>query len=1105
MNFRLASICFLICFLVGCGGGTSSSGGTTLSLTTSNAQSKAAVTNQTVNSLVQTSIGFVGTKPVSASRQVARQSTVSQSNMVVGFNQGVYTISDGDNSTYDYTIQLTYLDADNQIITSDDLLSTQQMKVVFDGYEYVNGIKYTYNRLTLQMDVSEYPNISTTGSGSAQSSDGAGFSITIGNLNVSAENLEVTGGEIKIEGKDGSNKVVASSSFKNDGTLTLQVQKDESVVVDKQADSLPIASGNLSQKFKANSGFITNPCYGDMVKPVSKRYNGQLKVGSLSYNFDYSLAKSPTIHKRCGINALKYTWGLPLPSQQVRLIDQFIAQDKDGNVWDLGDSEQAPDCTNLSMLMINNPKAGDTWDIRSYEDNSSMSAVIVATGVTHNGFDELVRVRTSENDGTVHEEYYSSFFGLVYGSSSNGEDLIEMNRVKSSVAHPIPPQTLVLKPKDNAMLVTWPPVNGAARYYIYYSTDKNFSKSNATKIGPLRAYRKIKGLRNGEKYYFAVTSENYLGESILSSKFKGVPVSSQKALNPPSDLRVVSTNQSLTVTWSLIPNAASYRLCYSTQEFSNPANASCINNVFPPKKLEHLVNQQNYWIRVGSENNTLSSTLSSLVTGMPTVSYNEAPLKPEIITENFSNGRLDMAWNPVSNANSYEVLLGGSFAGSWYQTRPIESTALTTYVTYLSQEGAYTFSVRGINDTGPGIVSKRVNVYVSKYMNQPDPEVVVPENLRVSLYDWKTSSVQVTWNSTSRLYYTLRYKKKSDSYWVTRYRGPGGSVQVSGLLHNQEYEFSVNSSFSGTSSEFCAPVTFTIDGQPLLPTAPTFISTGVLNDKVILEWTAAQNAEKHFAYFHPTDASVASGYSETMTTSPFRSSMMYLGRCYYIKLYATNSFGSGPFSEIKHICVKSDATSVEAPDIQVTYGDVRDSLMVKWSPGKNNTSYRIYWNDSAFSSETNNVKYAYGSSTGSQYFYNFEAGKAVYFRMKGNHYQYGDSAFSDMVMITPSYPIDTRPQTPTGVSTGVRIGDSVEVTWNSSKGAEEYDIYYTASNGGTPQWFNSTGRDSAIKVENVSSPFRFENMSGARTILFVVVARNQYGESPWPDYLSTVF
>ena len=75
---------------------------------------------------------------------------------------------------------------------------------------------------------------------------------------------------------------------------------------------------------------------------------------------------------------------------------------------------------------------------------------------------------------------------------------------------------------DSQVVISWNPGPGGLFSNIYWSTSPGVTKSD-TKISEVKNPYSHTGLTNGTTYYYAVTTENFCGESALSNEVSAIP------------------------------------------------------------------------------------------------------------------------------------------------------------------------------------------------------------------------------------------------------------------------------------------------------------------------------------------------------------------------------------------------------------------------------------------------------------------------------------------------------------------------------------------------------------------------------------------------------
>ncbi len=103
--------------------------------------------------------------------------------------------------------------------------------------------------------------------------------------------------------------------------------------------------------------------------------------------------------------------------------------------------------------------------------------------------------------------------GTTYGSDQSFVTL----------APPAPPSGVTATASNAANTITWNSVSGATLYNIYWSNVTGVNKTNGTKIASATSPYPHTGLNNGTTYYYVVTAQNAIGESVESAEASATP------------------------------------------------------------------------------------------------------------------------------------------------------------------------------------------------------------------------------------------------------------------------------------------------------------------------------------------------------------------------------------------------------------------------------------------------------------------------------------------------------------------------------------------------------------------------------------------------------
>lgn len=143
----------------------------------------------------------------------------------------------------------------------------------------------------------------------------------------------------------------------------------------------------------------------------------------------------------------------------------------------------------------------------------------------------------------------------------------------AAVSIPSPPAAPAVTAGDGTVTLTWAAVSGATSYKVYYGTTDNSvtatefaGDANATDTTCI-----ITGLTNGTIYYVWIKAANSAGSSAASSVSSGTPAATVTIPAAPAALSVVPGDSQVTVTWSAVSGATSYKTFYNTANNSTTA------------------------------------------------------------------------------------------------------------------------------------------------------------------------------------------------------------------------------------------------------------------------------------------------------------------------------------------------------------------------------------------------------------------------------------------------------------------------------------------------------------------------------------------------------
>jgi len=140
-----------------------------------------------------------------------------------------------------------------------------------------------------------------------------------------------------------------------------------------------------------------------------------------------------------------------------------------------------------------------------------------------------VPVTADTNQTVAPLEIGTTYYFIVTASNANGESVpsFELSCIPQSSPPPSAPSGVTAIEGNRHITVSWAPVGGATSYAIYYSTNRNLTKTNGIKIPNVTSPYIMSALSNNQGYYILVTAANAAGESVESSTQAATPVATQ--------------------------------------------------------------------------------------------------------------------------------------------------------------------------------------------------------------------------------------------------------------------------------------------------------------------------------------------------------------------------------------------------------------------------------------------------------------------------------------------------------------------------------------------------------------------------------------------------
>jgi len=277
-----------------------------------------------------------------------------------------------------------------------------------------------------------------------------------------------------------------------------------------------------------------------------------------------------------------------------------------------------------------------------------------------------------------------------------------------------PPAGLTATFGDTRITLDWTPSAGASTYTVYrkVSGELAFTEFATGVVAPPFIDT---GLTNGTRYYYQLRAFGGGTQSGISATVSAVPLPPPPAAPPV--VTAVPGNARVTLTWSALPDATSYKIYRSTTgTFDGPAIASTTSTTF---KNTGLVNGTMYYYTVAGRNMGGEGPRATTVSATPVA----PPPTPVDVAAAAGDKSVTLSWTPSAGADGYKVYRGT--ITNRQATTPVATVTGSPFVDLTVVNGpTYFYKVAAYNLGGDSLKSLEVSANPEAPAPPTNPEAL---------------------------------------------------------------------------------------------------------------------------------------------------------------------------------------------------------------------------------------------------------------------------------------------------------------------------------------------------------------------------------------------
>ena len=574
-----------------------------------------------------------------------------------------------------------------------------------------------------------------------------------------------------------------------------------------------------------------------------------------------------------------------------------------------------------------------------------------------------------------------------------------------------------------------------------------------------------------------------------SYSFSNAVVEGGYTLTQPKITSSSSTTKSITVAWSVEPEAAQYTVLYNKTTDKNNVSSVEVDRAQTSVTINNLDPSTSYYVRVVANGDGVTTSDS------PDKSYKtiktqalKTLVQPTVTVGATTTHTINFSWNASDGAVNYDVLYRKSTDKAFTTVENVAETNMT--LTNLDAGASYVVKVIANGDynttqDSAATKTKTIKTVALQKLAQP----------KITTFASEMHSIDFAWNAVDNASgYEVQYRKSSEKTFTT-YEGEitGTSLTINELDPNTSYYVRVIAKGDGDiTGDSATKSSKTIKTKPLITLAkPTIASVQTSDSSLTVNWNAIADAANVSVICKRNGTSEKQTFAVDPNSTRLTITGLVSGAKYTVSVVANGDYittANSPTSAAKTVTLPK-FLKAESPAI-VNGSTTAHSITFGWEKVDNAARYEISYGE--VNGKTPTVISVAATET-AYTIPGLEPNKSYYIQTRA----IGDNGYANSDYCQPVV-FTTLEQAQLAVPTNLRgaVGaNSVGLLWDVVNGAASYTIMFGPEGG---------QNSSLVTLEDASTSYRITGLDPATSYVFQVRA-NGDGDSIYSSEFSNPY